>query len=81
MPTTKDWLKHSHEELYDQATITYSYLNTYTNRDRMGLGASTMQGQWYDMNFIPSYTNFLILWATFYRWVTFRYLIKRLRRR
>ncbi|MDR1140070.1 MAG: hypothetical protein LBL62_00150, partial [Planctomycetaceae bacterium] len=58
MASSQDWLKHSHEELYDQATITYSYLNIYTNRDRMGLGASTMQGQWYDMNFIPSYTNF-----------------------
>jgi hypothetical protein len=58
MPATKDWLKHSHEELYDQATITYSYLSNYVNRERMGLGTSTMQGQWYDSNFVPSYTNF-----------------------
>jgi hypothetical protein len=58
MTGTKDWLKKSHEELYDQATITYTYINTLGNRDRMGLGVSTMSGQWYDMNFVPSYSNF-----------------------
>ncbi|MDR1053035.1 MAG: hypothetical protein LBL39_02575 [Planctomycetaceae bacterium] len=63
MPTSNDWLKHNHEELFDQATLTVTYLQDYMVRDRIGLGATTVQGQWYDTEFIPSYNGFQLAFS------------------
>jgi hypothetical protein len=58
MTASKDWLKQGHEELYDQATVTFLYLGDMSNRIRIGLGSETIQGKWYDTKFVPSYFDF-----------------------
>jgi hypothetical protein len=40
--------------------LTWTYLLTTPNRDRMGLGFGTVQGQWFDTEFTPSFYNFQI---------------------
>ncbi|MDR1290377.1 MAG: hypothetical protein LBK06_04165, partial [Planctomycetaceae bacterium] len=58
MANSHDWLKANHEELYDQSISTYTYLQDYTNRDRMGFGSATTLGQWFDTEFVPRITAF-----------------------
>ncbi|MDR1268727.1 MAG: hypothetical protein LBK82_04315 [Planctomycetaceae bacterium] len=60
MTIKHDWLKRNHEELYDQAMLTWTYMLDYMNRDRMGFTSTTAQGQWYDTVFATSFNNFQI---------------------
>jgi hypothetical protein len=51
--------------LFDQSEITMRYLNNGTNRNRMGLGPSTPQGDWLVAEFEEKYTMFA---AAFAKW-------------
>jgi hypothetical protein len=63
MNTTHDWLPQNHEALVNQSTQTWDYL--YANRDRLGFGATTLQGQWIDAAYSSKYTAFI---AAFNDW-------------
>jgi hypothetical protein len=58
MSTEKDWLKHNHEALYDQATQTFNYLTARANRERMGFATGTALGDWLDNEFTPKLEAF-----------------------
>jgi hypothetical protein len=58
MSSTHDWLERNHEDLYDQATQTKTYILLPENRDRMGFSPGTAQGIWLDGEFVPHYTTF-----------------------
>ena len=58
-----DWLKKNHRDFYDQITSTVNYLSNPANRDRMGIGAGTPQGNWYDTVFLPLFSAYLALWV------------------
>jgi hypothetical protein len=58
-------MKRNHQEFYNQTTKTVNYLSTPDNRTRMGLGAATPQGAWYDTVFLPLFSAYLaayVLW-------------------
>jgi hypothetical protein len=52
----KDWLPKNHDELMDQATLTWQFISTEPDRSRMGFGPATQQGVWLDSEFHPKYT-------------------------
>ncbi|MDR2440746.1 MAG: hypothetical protein LBE12_15395 [Planctomycetaceae bacterium] len=58
MTNTHDWLPSNHEALYDQAMVTWMYLQAAETRTRMGLASSTAQGQWFDTEFAQGFYNF-----------------------
>ncbi|MDR2358593.1 MAG: hypothetical protein LBD87_02165 [Prevotellaceae bacterium] len=55
MTTSKDWMKHNHDELYRQAVQTQTYLGVPANRARMGFGTDTPQGHWFDTVFADAF--------------------------
>jgi hypothetical protein len=65
MASSGDWLPRNHEALYDKAEQTKTYLSASENRTRIGLATGTLQGQWFDTVFVPSYTAFT---AAFKAW-------------
>jgi hypothetical protein len=65
MSTSSDWLRHNHEALHYQAFKTREYLSDPANRARMGFGADTPQGQWFDTTFAAAFTAFD---AAYTRW-------------
>jgi hypothetical protein len=46
--STKDWMKHGYQELYDQALTVYNYISKEPNRTRLGFGATTPGGIFLD---------------------------------
>ncbi|MDR0667943.1 MAG: hypothetical protein LBF90_04925 [Prevotellaceae bacterium] len=58
MSHTIDWLPQNHQALFDKATHTLKYLLHPDNRDRMGFGADTPQGNWLTETFIPAFEAF-----------------------
>jgi hypothetical protein len=60
MSTAKDWLRKNHEEMYSQAMSTWTYMQDYTNRERMGLSSNYVQGQWFDSEFSPKFLKYQI---------------------
>jgi hypothetical protein len=65
MTTTHDWLSANHQGLYNQGKQTFNYLSDPMNRDRMGFGPGTPQGQWLDTVFQPTLNAFT---AAFNNW-------------
>jgi hypothetical protein len=57
MAEKHDWIPTNHEDLHGQAEQTVGYL-TAPVRNRIGLGAETPIGVWYDTVFIPKCTSF-----------------------
>jgi hypothetical protein len=56
MSTSKDWLKHNHEALYNQGKQATTYLGVEENRVRMGItGANEL---WFTSTFTPKWLGF-----------------------
>ncbi|MDR0422260.1 MAG: hypothetical protein LBH72_04530 [Proteiniphilum sp.] len=53
-----DWLSKSHEGLYTQTGLTFGYLLLTDNRERMGFGATSPEGQWLDGEVVPKWVSF-----------------------
>jgi hypothetical protein len=62
MNANKDWMEKSHEQLYEQATMTTTYL-TSANLARMGISGTA--NTWYSSVLMPKYTAFK---AAFLAW-------------
>jgi hypothetical protein len=60
MSASRDWLPQNHEALYGQATSTLTYFQNSQNRKRMGFSPGTVQGLWFDTEFVPSFENFRV---------------------
>ncbi|MDR3133692.1 MAG: hypothetical protein LBU42_06675 [Prevotellaceae bacterium] len=53
-----DWLPQNHEALFEQASLTALYFTDIPARTRMGFGADTPMGQWFDSDFTPKFEKF-----------------------
>jgi hypothetical protein len=58
MRNALDWLPKNHEALYDQANQTRNFLLNPPNRDRMGFASTTLQGEWLDTVFEPTFQTY-----------------------
>jgi hypothetical protein len=57
-------MQSNHLHLFDQVSKTVNYLSLPANRERMGLGASTPFGVYYDTEFAPVHADYLQKYVT-----------------
>jgi hypothetical protein len=65
MAENPDWLLKNHTALHRQAGQTITYLGEPANRTRMGFGADTPQGHWFDTEFVNAFIPYD---AAYIRW-------------